>query len=194
MIVSLVPILFWVAALASAGIDVWQGPRPILPAVVIDRLLRYLLLFPIGLQGLWAAFFHIFFPGVTAEAIGWAPSPFQYEVGVANLGIGLAGIYAAFKGFEARLAVAIASGCFLIGDGIGHIRNIIEAGDLAPGNAGPIMVTDFLTPIAILALLFFASELWRPKSTVTLALEEELKAARDAMRIYRKALEDLGKN
>src|SRR3990172_9161705 len=184
--VSLVPILLWVAALLCAGIAIWREPRPILRGFVIDRLLRYLFLFPLGLQGLWAFFGQVFFPERSAAAIGWATSPFQYEVGVANLGLGLASLYAAFRGFEARLAVAIAAACFLIGAGIGHIRDIVEAGNLAPGNAGPIMITDFLTPIAVLVLLLI--ERWKPKSPATLALEAELENARKAMRNYRHAL------
>lgn len=191
--VSLVPILLWVAALACAGIAIWREPRPILRGFAIDRLLRYLFLFPLGLQGLWAFVGHVFFAEQSAALIGWATSPFQYEVGVANLGLGLASIYAAFRGFEARLAVAIAAACFLIGAGIGHVRDIVAQGNLAPGNAGPIMVTDFLTPIAILVLLAFASEKWRPKSPATVALEAELEVARKALRDYRAALSDLGK-
>ena len=121
-------------------------------------------------------------------------APFQYEVGVANLGLALAALYAAFRGYEARLAVGIAAASFLIGAGIGHIRDIVEAGNLAPGNAGPIMVTDFLTPIAVLALLFVANGKRRPKSPATLALEAELENARKAMRQYRTALSQLGKD
>jgi len=191
--VALVPILLWVAALACAGIAVWREPRPVLRGFVIDRLLRYLFLFPLGIQGLWAFIGHVFFAEQAAASIGWANTPFQYEVGVANLGLGLASLYAAFRGFEARVAVAIAAACFLVGAGIIHIRDIAETGNLAPGNAGPILVTDFLTPIALLVLLFFASEKWRPKSAATLALEAELDVARKAMREYRQALSDLGK-
>ena len=189
--VSLVPILLWVAALASAGVTVWRAPRPIIESFVIDRLLRYLFLFPLGVQGIWAFIGHVFFAERAAAAIGWATSPFQYEVGVANLGLGLASLYAAFRGFEARLAVAIAAACFLVGAGIGHIRDIVETGNLAPGNAGPIMLTDFLTPIAVLVLLLI--ERWKPKSPTTLALEAELENARKAMREYRHALSNLGK-
>jgi hypothetical protein len=192
MQVSLVPILLWVAALGCAGVAIWRGPRPIARGFVIDRLLRYLFVFPLGLQGQWAFVGHVFGEAV-AESIGWGTSPFQYEVGVANLGLGLASLYAAFRGLEARLAVAIAAACFLIGAGIGHIRDIVEAGNFAPGNAGPIMVTDFLTPIVVLVLLFFASGRWRPKSLATLALEAELEVAREALRSYRDALSDLGK-
>jgi hypothetical protein len=191
--VALVPVLLWAAALLCAGIAVWREPRPVLRAVVIDQLLRYLFLFPLGVQGLWAFAGHVFFPERAAASIGWAPSPFQYEVGVANLGLGLAAIYAAFRGFEARVAVGIAAACFLIGAGIGHVKQIIVTGDLAPGNAGPIMVTDFLTPIAVLVLLVLASGKLRPKSAATLALESELENARKAMREYREALDQLGK-
>jgi hypothetical protein len=191
--VSLVPILLWVAALLATGIAVWRAPPPILRDFVIDRLLRYLFVFPLGLQGLWAFIGHVFFPAQSAASIGWATSPFQYEVGVANLGLGLASLYAAFRGFEARLAVGIAAACFLLGAGIGHIRDILAMGNLAPGNAGPILFTDFLTPIAVLALLY-ASDRWKPKSPATLALEAELEVARKAMRDYRQALSELGKD
>jgi len=190
--VTLVPILLWVAALASAAVAIWQGPRPIDRSFVIDRLLRYLFVFPLGLLGLWAFLGHVFFAEQSAASIGWAPSPFQYEVGVAN--IALAALYAAFRDFEARLAVAIAVACFLIGAGIEHIRDIVEAGNLALGNAGPIMVTDFLTPIAVLALLFVANGKRRPKSPATLALEAELENARKAMRQYRSALSELARD
>jgi hypothetical protein len=187
--VSLVPILVWVAALLCWGIAVWRGPRPVMQAFVIDRLLRYLFIFPLGVQGLWAFVGHVFFPDRSAAAIGWDPSPFQFEVGYANLGLGLASLYAAYTGFYARVAVAIAATCFLVGAGIGHVRDIVEYGNLTPGNAGPILVTDFLTPMAVFALLLVAARRPRPKSPDTLALEAELEVARRAMRSYRDALD-----
>jgi Family of unknown function (DUF6790) len=190
--VSLIPILLWAAALACAGLAVLWGPRPIKGGFVIDRILRYLFVFPLGLQGLWAFAGHVFLPEQSAAAIGWPDSPFQLEVGMANLGIGLASLYAAFRGFEARLAAILAAGAFLIGDGVIHLKQIAATGNLAPGNAGPILVTDFLTPIAVLVLLSLS--LWRPKSPATLALEAELEVARKAMRKYREALSDLGKH
>jgi hypothetical protein len=191
--VALIPILLWGAALLCVGIAIWREGPPVLRAFVVDRLLRYLFLFPLGIQGLWAFVGHVVFPERSAEAIGWAPSPFQYEVGVANLGLGLASIYAAFRGFEARVAAGIAAACFLIGAVIVHVSDIVATGNLAPGNAGPIMVSDFLTPIAVLVLLILASGKLRPKSPTTLALEAELENARKAMREYRDALDQLGK-
>ena len=111
---------------------------------------------PLGVQSLWAFACHLFIPEQTAAAIGWKTSPFQYEVGVANLGIGIASLYAAFAGFGARAAVAIMATGFLGGAAIGHIRDIASSGDLAPGNAGPILFTDVLTPIAIIVLLLMS--------------------------------------
>ncbi|GFO83379.1 MAG: hypothetical protein A49_30060 [Methyloceanibacter sp.] len=155
--VALVPILTWVAAIACWGIAVWRGPRPIPRWFAIDRALRYIFIFPLGLLGLWAFVGHVMFPLRSAAAIGWQPSPFQFEVGYANLGIGLASLYAAFTTFYARVAVAIAASCFLVGAGIGHVHDIIAYGNLTAGNAGPILVTDFLTPMAALILLILSA-------------------------------------
>lgn len=89
--VTLIPILAWMAALLFAGLSLWRAPRPLTRGTIADTLLRGIFLFPVGLMSLWAATGHIFFPQQAAAAIGWQTSPFQFEVGVANLGIGLAG-------------------------------------------------------------------------------------------------------
>ena len=154
--VVLVPVLAWVATIVAAAIAIIRGLRPVTLRFAADRLLRYILIFPVGLTGLWAALGHLFFPAMVARTIGWETSPFQFEVGAANLGIGLAGLYAAFRSFEARLATGLVIACFLIGAGIVHILDIIAAGNFAPGNAGPILFTDLLTPLAIAVLLWLS--------------------------------------
>lgn len=184
-----------------AFIAVRRGPRPITYGFVVDRLLRYILIFPLGVQSLWAFTCHVFIPEQAASAIGWEPSPFQYEVGVANLGIELASLYAALNGFGARAAVAVMATGFLGGAGIGHIRDIITGNNLAPGNAGPILYTDFLTPIALLVLLLISSRP-QPRSAESVPtariddaiesspaprIEDELEKARQAMRDSLKA-------
>ncbi len=75
--VSLVPILLWVAALACAGIAIWREPRPVLQSFVVDRLLRYLFLFPLGVQGLWAFIGHVFFAAAIRrlDRLGHEPVP-----------------------------------------------------------------------------------------------------------------------
>ncbi|MCS0504139.1 DUF6790 family protein [Ancylobacter mangrovi] len=157
-----VPLLAWGAALFVAIYMVLKGPRPITIGRVIDQLLRYILVFPVGLMGLWAFMGHVFFAEQAAAAIGWATSPFQFEVGMANLGIGLAGIIGAFvrsAGFRAAVGVVMVG--FLGGAGVGHVVQIAQTGNMAAGNAGPILYTDFLTPIAVLGLLLLQKLFFR---------------------------------
>jgi len=148
------PVVMWVAALAVAIAMTLRGPRPIKATALFDQLLRYILLFPVGIMGLWAFTGHVFLAERTAASIGWATSPFQFEVGMANLGVGLAGVIGAFvasPGF--RAAVGVVTIGFLGGAGVGHIVQMAETGNMAAGNAGPILYTDFLTPLAVLGLL-----------------------------------------
>jgi hypothetical protein len=55
---------------------------------VSERLLSWILLLPISLTGLRAGVFHLYFPVMAASFIGWQVSPFQSEVGMADLAIG----------------------------------------------------------------------------------------------------------
>lgn len=149
-----VPVLSYVAVALPTFISFWREPAPRPRHFIAERLLRYINLVPVGLMGLWGAVGHLIFPAQSARAIGWATSPFQTEVGVANLGIGLAGLVGAFYadwGF--RLAVAIVTAGFLGGAAATHIVDIIKTGNMAMGNAGPILYTDLLTPISLLILL-----------------------------------------
>ncbi len=148
------PLLFWAAALLVAGVMIGRGPRPVTLAVIVEQLLRWILVFPAGLMGLWAFSGHVFVPDQVAASIGWAPSPFQFEVGMANLGIGVAALIGAFlgsPGFRAGVGVTMLG--FLGGAGVGHLIQINATGDMAAGNAGPILYTDFATPLAVLGLL-----------------------------------------
>jgi hypothetical protein len=150
----LVPILAWIAVLVGTGFDLGRGPRPITIGLAADRLARWVCLVPLGLMGLWGFLGHVFFAAETAASIGWPTSPFQFEVGMANLAIGVTGVAAAFlrlPGF--RLALGLVALLFLGGAGVGHLVQIGETGNVAPGNAGPILYTDFLTPLALLAAL-----------------------------------------
>ncbi|MEP9375530.1 DUF6790 family protein [Aquabacter sp. CN5-332] len=148
------PLIMWVLAIFFAGVSFGRAPKPRPPGFLADRLIRYIMLFPVGIMGLWAAIGHIFFAARSAAAIGWATSPFQFEVGVSNLGIGVVGVIAAYYGnWGFRLAVTLMTACFLGGAAVGHVVQISSTGNLAAGNAGPILYTDVLTPLALLVLL-----------------------------------------
>jgi hypothetical protein len=97
---------------------------------------------------------HTIFARDTAKAIGWETNGFQYEVGFASLGIGLAGIYAANVGDGSAWVVAsLAGGIFLLLAGFNHIVEIVRDRNYAPGNTA-ILISDLGVPISLLALLF----------------------------------------
>ena len=85
-VVSNYPLTFFVIGLIVAGIAIARAPRPITGAVVVDRLLAWYVLFNIGVMYLVNFVFHVFFGQMCAAFIGWADSPFQFEVGTASLG------------------------------------------------------------------------------------------------------------
>lgn len=152
-IVSLFPLGVWLAALAFAAIALLVGPKPVTRDRAVERLLQGIALFPIGLQGLWAFAGHVFLPGQTSASIGWESSPFEFEVGVANLGLAVTGFIAVRSGSGFRWAVGLFCLCFTGGAAVGHVVQIMGTGNLAPGNAGVILYTDVLTPVAFLTLL-----------------------------------------
>jgi hypothetical protein len=137
--------ILFVAALICAAL----GRRQ--PAA--DRLLSWLLLLPIGVGGLWSAFFHLAYPEMAARFIGWENSPLQFEVGVADLAIGVAGCAAFRASFGFKAAVVLVNATFLLGDAVGHVRQMTAAGNFAPGNAGPLFYLDIILPLATIALL-----------------------------------------
>ena len=119
----------------------------------VEIFLSYLFFFCVGLQGLVAAYFHTFRAAETAARIGWAPgSPFQFEVAMGNLGLGVIGILAVKfrRGFW--LAVAVFNAVYLWGCAYGHMVQQ-RLGDNAPYNTGVFLwVGDVAVPLGILEL------------------------------------------
>ena len=94
-------------------------------------------LFIVGVAGSGFGGFiaHVFISDEIAESIGWeAGSPFQLEVGFANLAIGLLGAIAAERRDGFREATVIAASVFAVGATFVHVQDILESGNLAPGN------------------------------------------------------------
>ena len=86
-------VFFPVLAIVFALIDLAMTSRFGSGARTIATVfLRYLLVINVGLEGLFAVYAHVFMADQIAASIGWAPSPFQYEVAMANLAIASLGI------------------------------------------------------------------------------------------------------
>ena len=143
------PVLLFVLALICAHFV--PSPRP-----AAERYLAWLLLLPIGVTGLWAGVFHVFFPAMAAADIGWQASPFQFEVGMADLAIGITAVISFWRSLDFKEAALWAASVFLLGDAAGHIHQMIAAGNFAPGNAGVPFFMDILCPVAGIALMVYA--------------------------------------
>jgi 4-amino-4-deoxy-L-arabinose transferase-like glycosyltransferase len=104
-----------------------------------ERQLEIFLLYLFGVgvagSGIGGIFGHLFIADSVAESIGWPTgNPFQFEVGFANLAVGILGIIAMGRRDGFREATVIAVTVFGVGATIVHVRDIIQTGNLAPGN------------------------------------------------------------
>ena len=110
----------------------------------------------VGVSGILLGSAHLFTPAPVAKAIGWPTSRFQWEVGLAGVGYGVAGVMApAFdRGFW--LATIIVFSIFMLGAAVGHLRSMIAEHNFAPGNAGYIFWYNILAP-AFLIVMYVAT-------------------------------------
>lgn len=145
---------FVIIGLIASAIALIRAPQPLAAPVVVEALSSYFMLFSIGVSFFYNFVMHTFFGEIAAAFIGWADSPFQAEVGYASLGFALIGLLAFRGSFDMRLAAVVGIAAFLWGAAAGHIHEIIHEGNLAPGNAGVILYTDILLPIAGFVLLW----------------------------------------
>lgn len=145
--------LFVIGIVASL-VALSRRPHPWSRATVVEAVLSWFLFFSLGVSFLYNFVMHVFFSEVAAAYIGWQTSPFQKEVGFASLGFSIVG-FMAFRGsYGLRLAALVGPACFLWGAAAGHVVQMVEAHNYAPGNAGVIFYTDILLPVFGLALLW----------------------------------------
>lgn len=103
----------------------------------------------IGWAGIGAGISHLAFGKKISASIGWAPSPFELEVGFANLGMGIAGVMSGGQPASFWLAVIVVNSIFRVGCGFGHVRQIVANRDFAPNNTA-ILFLNFVVPAFLL--------------------------------------------
>ncbi len=115
-----------------------------------ENCFRWMMLLPLGINNLYYFVMHVFFGDITAAAIGWLNSPFQYEVGIANLGMGLIAVMAFKASFDFRKAAVITNVCWLWGAAIGHVYEMLVKGSFVPGNSGSWFWVDVFVPLILI--------------------------------------------
>lgn len=116
-------------------------------------ILRHLFFLYVGLGFVWSGAMHLLMPAFTASEIGWANSPFQVEVGLANLSVAALGFMAFFrKDHYFWLGAIVALTIFAVGAGVGHIYQLSSQHDHAISNAGLVLYTDIIVPLVMWVL------------------------------------------
>jgi 4-amino-4-deoxy-L-arabinose transferase-like glycosyltransferase len=143
---SILPVII---AAGHIGLDRRSRPR--------DRRWEIFLLYLFGVgvagSGIGGFFGHFFISDSVAESIGWPTgNPFQLEVGFANLAVGILGIVAMSRRDGFREATVIAVTVLGVGATVVHIMDVIETGNLAPGNTIQ-NVSNLLRPTLLIAFL-----------------------------------------
>ncbi len=99
---------------------------------------------------------HVFRPMQTSASIGWSTSPYEYEVGMADLTVGVLGILCLWLHGNFWLATAIANAVWLLGDAVGHIRQMeLNNNNHAANNSGIFLLVEVVAPVVILFLAFY---------------------------------------
>ena len=138
-----------IIAIGQLGLDRSSRPR--------ERRLELFLLYLFGVgvagSGIGGFFGHIFISDPVAESIGWPTgNPFQLEVGMANLAVGILGVVAMGRRDGFREATVIAATVFGVGATLVHGMDVIESGNLAPGNTIQ-NISNLLRPALLIAFL-----------------------------------------
>jgi hypothetical protein len=151
-------VVFALMAVAGASIHLVLSPRRRSSKTAIaGTYLLYLLFIYVGLMGIFTAYGHIFRPVQTSASIGWSTSPYEYEVGMADLTVGVLGILClVFRG-NFWLATAIANATWLLGDAVGHVRQVLLYNNHASNNSGIFLAAEITVPVLILFLTLYHS-------------------------------------
>ncbi len=149
LIATNVPAIFFVAAIVVATAS-RTNPR------TAERYLSWILLLSVGGEALWGGLFHVLAPQTAAAFIHWQVSPFQFEMGMADIALGIVGILSFWRSLDFKAAVVVYTSVLFVGLAYGHIHQIVNTGNFAPGNAGALLGLTIIKPPLLIFLLMAA--------------------------------------
>ena len=119
----------------------------------VEVYLIYLFTLGVAAGGLSGFFGHVVTPDAVAESIDWpSGSPFQQEMGFVGLAMAVLGLVAARRRDGFREAVVIAVAIPGIGATLVHVVDLLQDGNLAPGNSIQ-NVANLLKPALLIPML-----------------------------------------
>ena len=152
----MVSLFFLVLGLIVGAVHVYLDKQPRTKGRVAEIFLLWFLVIIVGIQCIFAFIGHTIYADTTAASIGWpAGNPFQSEVAVANLSVGVLGILCYWMRGNFWNATVIGFSVWWLGDAVVHIRSIVVSANYAPNNAGVTFYLDILVPVILIALLAY---------------------------------------
>ncbi len=147
--------IYLVATIVAIFIHLGMAKKPLSKGKVVEVILLYILVFFVGVGCFVGAAAHVLRGPETAAGIGWQPgSPFQFEIGMANLAFGVLGILCIWQRGGFWTATGIGVAVLVLGCAYGHVYEMLVHHDYAPYNAGfGIFFNDAVIPLIILILL-----------------------------------------
>jgi hypothetical protein len=146
-------IIFPVIAIAGAVVQLARSRQPRTLGHASEVFLMWFLVVWAGVGSLFTFLSHTLLADQTARSIGWPiGNPFQTEVAVANLAVGVLGILYYWRRGNFWLATVIATSVWLGGDALVHIYHIVVNHNYHPGNAGLPFYFDILLPLLLIVL------------------------------------------
>jgi len=159
------PLTFLVVGVLFALIAIARQTKPVGASNIVEKLLAWHVFWAIGVFNFYNFVMHGLFGKMAAAFIGWADSPFQFEVATASLGFSVVGFIAAFRSFDLRLAAVLGPSFFMLGAAVVHIYHMVVEHNFAPGNAGVIFYMDIFIPLFGLSLLWLQHGYGKPRRT-----------------------------
>ncbi|WP_306361328.1 DUF6790 family protein [Nocardia sp. CC227C] len=155
---SAFPLIWPLAAVVGAFIRTRRSPSR---RAALDTWQRWWAVTALGFGSLWMTVMFLAAPDMMATAIGFARTPFEFEIACANLGLAVMAFRAAAPSAtdRERVTIGLGAGMFLWGALIGHLYQWFANGDHAPGNTGGVLVCDLLFPAVMIALASYSQRL-----------------------------------
>lgn len=146
--------VLYVIAILAIIIRLWgrQQTGEVRPRV--DISLAYMLLIAVGFNGLYNFVMHAFYGSTIAAFMGWAQSPFQAEVAMANLALGVLGCLAFRADYGFRLATVIAIVIFEVGAALVQFIHYYPQINQLPANIGSVVCANLLISFTVLLLTY----------------------------------------
>ncbi|ALG08434.1 DUF6790 family protein [Kibdelosporangium phytohabitans] len=152
------PLIWLLAAVVGAAIRSRHSTSRL---ARLETFQRWWAVSALGLGSLWLVIAFLAVPDAMAETIGFARTPFEFEIAFANLGLAVLGFRAVSASARERITIGLGAGMFLWGAVVGHVYQWFANGDHAPGNTGGILVYDMLAPAVMIILARRAQKLAR---------------------------------